>query len=148
MSRAHKLTQRKKIAWTDMLITALGQQDGNRAISIARSRIDVVQPKRTKPASESKPTNKPTPRARTVRKAPTSRAQKLEGTALDPHHHAVPWIWTHPAEWTCTACGETWNTPNCYRCKPEDPANDNEPGDTIMIPTISYLRPGEYVIRS
>ena len=42
-------------------------------------------------------------------------------------------------ETTCRVCGETSDTGRCYRC-----GNDLDGIETPMVPTISYLKPGEY----
>ena len=42
-------------------------------------------------------------------------------------------------ETTCRICGETSDNGRCYRC-----GNDLDGIETPMVPTLSYLNPGEY----
>jgi len=45
-------------------------------------------------------------------------------------------------EMTCTQCGETTDTGRCYRCGAD--LDDFDGIETPMVPTLSYLKPGEY----
>jgi hypothetical protein len=58
-------------------------------------------------------------------------------------------IKVQPNEVTCLSCGETFpaDWSGCPRCSLEDDA-ERKPGQykrTPTVPTISYLKPGEYV---
>ena len=48
-------------------------------------------------------------------------------------------------EMTCRVCGETSETGRCYRCGNDlDELADLDGIETPMVPTLAYLKPGEY----
>lgn len=48
-------------------------------------------------------------------------------------------------EMTCRVCGETTETGRCYRCGNDlDELADLDGIETPMVPTLAYLKPGEY----
>ena len=50
-------------------------------------------------------------------------------------------------EMTCTECGETTNEPYCVRCGRPTRDGGIIATRTRMVPTVSYLQPGEYELK-
>ncbi len=50
-------------------------------------------------------------------------------------------------EMTCTECGETTNEPYCIRCGRPTRDGGIIATRTRMVPTVSYLQPGEYELK-
>ena len=63
-------------------------------------------------------------------------------------HGSVVWRVriTSPQEMTCTVCGETTVAEYCIRCAAEAEANHRYAVRKAgtLVPTLSYLKPGEY----
>ena len=65
----------------------------------------------------------------------------------DVHGHVVWRVKLASArEMTCTVCGETTVDEYCIRCAAEAEANDRYAVRKAgtLVPTLSYLKPGEY----
>jgi len=64
----------------------------------------------------------------------------------DLHGHVVWRVRVAPGEMTCLDCGETTSARDsyCVRCAADDQQQQNSGGAGRLVPTLAYLRDGEY----
>lgn len=148
MARADNLLRRTDDTWHELLVAALGPEDAARATGTNRRRTPIPKPASVPRAKSTRTLAQAAARARRQvkhRMKQQSTASALTGTILDPNYRTPRYLRVAPGEMTCLVCGEVSPDNTCIHCGiyGED---GRLSAATPMVPTVSYLRPDEYVI--
>jgi hypothetical protein len=68
-------------------------------------------------------------------------------SVIDAEGHVVWRVRVVPGELTCTGCGEVAMGGSCPNCSSDDEGNRYGHNPPPLVPTESYLYPGEYEVR-